>query len=94
MYNIKDSKPITLTKGKTTITLDLGIKEYNPDETKLRKLTTNTIFTCKPWLKFEDKWYLIAYAWRYNSLEDIAAYFKKDCYTEEMFLEKIIEHIQ
>lgn len=92
MYSVKDSKPIKLKKGKTSIILDLGIGAYNPDETKNKSLSKQFSYG-KPWLKFEDKWYLITIAWKYNSLEDIATYFKTDCYNEEMFLEKIMEHI-
>ena len=93
MYNIKDKKSIELKKGKTAITLDLGVDAYNPDESRFRGLVTDKAISCKSWLKFENTWYLIKNAWKYSSLEDIAAYFKKDCYTEEMFLEKIFEHI-
>lgn len=93
MYTIKNSKPITLKKGKTEIVLDLGIGAWNPDESKLRNLIKANAILAKPWLKFENKWYFITIAWKYNSLEDIAAYFKKDCYSEEIFLEKIMEHI-
>ena len=93
MYSIKNSKPIEIKKGTTTIILDLGVGAYNPDESKLRNLITDNAINCKPWIKFEDKWYFITIAYKYNSLEDIASYFKRNCYSEEMFLERIIEHI-
>lgn len=93
MYNIKDKKQINLKKGEIAITLDLGVGAYNPDESSSRGLITDRAICWKPWLKFENTWYPIIIAWKYNSLEDIAAYFERDCCTEEMFLEKNFEHI-
>lgn len=86
----KYENPITIKKGKTKITLALGIGCYNPDESKDIQVP---LVIYKPWLKYENHWYFIKNSWKYNSLSDIANYFNNNKYSEEIFLECIFEHI-
>lgn len=88
MYVKED--PVVIEKGGTKITLALGIGAYNPDESKNINVS---IPIYKPWLKYENTWYFVKNAWRYSNLTTLADYFKHHRYSEEIFLQCILEHI-
>ena len=95
MYNFNDpkNKPIVITKKKITIELSVGIGAYNPDETRAKPKLIEYYHNGNAWLKYDSHWYLIKYSNKFNNLQDIKSYFDKNCYTEEQFLEKILDLI-
>jgi len=64
---------------------------YNPDECVTRKIAG--LLLNKPYLLYEGTWYVVTCAWRWNQLTDIIDWLKKDVYSEEQFLEKLMELI-
>lgn len=92
MYRPEDpgNKKVTIKRGKTLITLALGCG-YNPDECEKRNLSE--IYLNKPYLLYDGTWYVITCAWRWDQLTDIIDWLKKDVYSEEQFLEKLMELI-
>ena len=86
-------KPKTITKGKFSITFGVAVPHYNPDES-LNAGFTGISYKYNIWLKFENTWYKIANSINYSSLDEVVKDFKKDVYSEEQFLEKILKVIE
>lgn len=88
----KYEKPITVNKGKTSVTFAVAVPPYKPDES-LGKGYTGTAIKYEIWLKFENTWYFVTQTWKYNRLTDCVEDFKSDVYSEEQLLEKIFKYI-
>ena len=80
-------KPVTVTKGKTSVTFAVAVPPWNPDESLAKGFTGIA-------LKYENTWYFVTQTWRYNTLEDLVNDFKRDIYSEEQFFKKIFKYIE
>lgn len=93
-YHDPQNKTIVITKKKITIELALGIGAYNPDETRAKpQLIEFYPLSGKSWLKYDGHWYFIKSYDKFDNLQNIKSYFDKHCFTEEQFLEEILNMV-
>lgn len=86
-------EPITVTKGKISVTFAVAVPPWNPDES-LAMGFTGIARKYEVYLKYENTWYFVIQTWKYNTLEDLVNDFKRDIYSAEQFLEKIFKYIE
>lgn len=85
-------EPITVTKGKTSVTFAVAVPPWNPDES-LAMGFTGIARKYEIYLKYENTWYKASKCDKYSSLKDLVKDFKQNIYSEEQFLEKIFKFI-
>lgn len=85
-------EPITVTKGKTSVTFAVAVPPWNPDES-LAQGFTGIARKYDVYLKYENTWYKVPKDNKYGSIKDLAKDFKQNIYSEEQFLEKIFKYI-
>jgi hypothetical protein len=89
-HRLPENRKVILKFRNTEVTLALGCG-YNPEVSEERNISKFMLTT--PYLKYDGTWYHIKCGWKWNTLLDISNYLKKDVYSEEQFLDKLIQLI-